>query len=201
MKPSLAFMLLLLAFSIGAGAQENQPQLLKGPKGWAFERFSLPPSFAPAITYKGFEELRFAPGMFQKEAHDYFTYAFVAQIDTAITIPQEGVSDYLLNYYKGLCAVTAKDRKLVIDTSQVRVTIIRQRPSTAVQNNYSASVHLFGVFADGAPVILNMEITAIKNAARNKTYLFFIASPLAKNDVSWKELYKIRGQSLPLLIQ
>ena len=36
------------------------------PANWEFERFSLPPGFAPGITYKGAEELRFAPGMFKK---------------------------------------------------------------------------------------------------------------------------------------
>lgn len=201
MKPFLASIALLLAFSMISKAQENQPQILKEPAGWEFERFSLPPSFAPAISYKGVEELRFAPGMFKKEAHDYFTYAFVAQIDTAITISQAGVNDYLVNYYKGLCAVTAKDRKLVIDTGRVTVAVYRHKKSTALETNYSAVIHLFGVFADGAPVVLNMDITVIKNEARNKTYLFFLASPLSKEDKTWKELFRIRSHSLPILLQ
>jgi len=166
------------------------------PPNWEFEKFPLPPSFATAITYKGFEELRFAPGMFKKDAHDYFTYVFVAQIDSSVIIFQEDVKNYLVNYYQGLCAITAKDRKLVIDTSKINAAVYRQKKSTANFTIYDAVVNLFGVFVDGAPVTLNMEVSVIKNAPAKKTWMFFIASPLHKKDETWKQLYGIRSRSL-----
>jgi hypothetical protein len=196
MKSALLSFTILVAFSIDIKAQENKPEILMEPPTWAFEKFPLPPSFATAITYKGFEELRFAPGMFKKEAHDYFTYVFVAQIDSSVVISQEDVKNYLVSYYQGLCAVTAKDRKLVIDTSKINATVYRQKKSTAKDTSYDAIVHLFGVFADGAPVTLNVEVSLIKNAPAKKTWLFFIASPLPKKDKSWKQLYGIRSRSL-----
>lgn len=165
------------------------------PATWEFEKFPLPPSFATAIHYKGFEELRFAPGMFKKDAHDYFTYAFVAQIDSSLAIPQTAVKNYLVSYYRGLCAVTAKDRKLVIDTSKINATVYRQKKSTTKFTTYNASVNLFGVFTDGAPVLLNVEASVIENAPGKKTWLFFIASPLDKKDKTWEQLYDIRNKA------
>ena len=97
------------------------------PASWEFERFSLPPGFAPGITYKGAEELRFAPGMFNKDSANYFTYVFVAQLDDVSAISQTDIRDYLLKYYKGLCFATAKDRKLVIDTTQITVAVEKQQ--------------------------------------------------------------------------
>jgi len=163
MKAALLSFTLLVAFSISVKAQENKPEILMEPNTWEFEKFPLPPSFATAIAYKGFEELRFAPGMFKKDAHDYFTYVSVAQIDSSVVISQEDVKNYLVNYYQGLCAITAKDRNLVIDTSKINATVYRQKKSMANFITYDALVNLFGVFADGAPVTLNMEVSVIEN--------------------------------------
>ena len=195
MKPVLLSFVLLATFSLAVKAQENKPQLLMEPASWEFEKFPLPPSFATAIRYKGFEELRFAPGMFKKEAQDYFTYAFVAQIDSALSISQAAVKNYLVSYYRGLCALTAKDRKLLIDTSKINATVQRQKKSTTKFTTYNALVHLFGVFTDGAPVTLNLEATVIENAPAKKTWLFFLASPLDKKDETWKQLYDIRSRA------
>jgi len=40
------------------------PTILKGPADWRFERLPIPPGFAQDIKWTGFEEARFAPGMF-----------------------------------------------------------------------------------------------------------------------------------------
>jgi hypothetical protein len=199
MKAAFISFIVLVIFSIAVKAQENKPQILIEPVSWEFEKFPLPPSFATAIIYKGFEELRFAPGMFKKDAHDYFTYAFVAQIDSSVTISQADAKNYLVNYYRGLCSITAKDRKLVIDTSKINAVVYRQKKSKTNYTTYNAVVNLFGVFTDGAPVKLNVEVSVIKNVTAKKTWLFFIASPLPKKNETWRQLYLIRSRSLSLI--
>ena len=63
---------------------------------------------------------------------------------------------------------------------------------------YNASANIFGVFADGAPVKLNLEVKVLINTARKKTYLLFIVSPREKTDAIWKTLYQIQKEfSLP----
>jgi hypothetical protein len=140
------------------------------------------------------EELRFSPGMFNKDTATYFTYAFVAQLDDVNTISQTNIRDYLLKYFKGLCSTTAKERKLTIDTSQIAVTTEKKKSTAANEIIYNASVNVFGVFADGAPVKLNMEVKVFMNTPAKKTYLLFIASPREKTDAVWKNLYEIQRQ-------
>src|SRR3982750_1336994 len=82
-----------------AKAQSNAPQLLKEPANWEFERFALPPAFAPDFPFKGAEELRFSPGMFKKDSADYFTYAFVAELENTLSVSQDGVKSYLTRYF------------------------------------------------------------------------------------------------------
>ena len=194
MKNFVTFLILIGSFTIAAKSQEAKPQLLKEPANWAFERFPLPPEFAPDIPYKGVEELRFSPGMFNKDSATYFTYAFVAQLDNVTTISQSNIRDYLLKYFKGLCNSTAKNRKLVIDTSQIAVSTEKKKGAAVNENIYNASVNLFGVFTDGAPVKLNMEVKVFMNTPAKRIYLLFIASPREKTDVLWKNLYEIQRE-------
>jgi len=175
-----------------AKAQQAIPELLKEPVTWQFERFGLPPVFAPNIPYKGAEELRFSPGMFKKDSKQYFTYAFVAQLDNTSAISQNDIRNYLLVYFKGLCSSTAKDRKLVVDTSKITVGIEKKRGELNNEIMYNALVNAFGVFTDGAPVQLNMEVKVLMDTQAKRTYLLFIASPYEKTDAVWKELYTIQ---------
>lgn len=193
MKNLSIFFIFIFSVSI-AWAQDHKPQLLLQPANWEFERFPLPPSFAPAITYKGAEELRFAPGMFNKDSSLYFTYVFVVQLENVVTISQTEIREYLLNYYRGLCRVTAKDRKLVIDTTQITVTVEEQRNLPVNEKIYNASANIFGVFADGAPVKLNLEIKVMADSATKRTYLYIIASPREKTDPTWKTLLQFRKE-------
>ncbi len=132
--------------------------------------------------------------MFNKDSANYFTYAFVAELDNTTSITQSDIKNYLLVYFKGLCASTAKDRKLSIDTSKITVAIERKKGSQSNEIIYTALLKVFGVFADGAPVKLNMEVKVLANAAVKKTYLFFIVSPHARTDRAWLQLYTLQKQ-------
>ncbi len=192
MRTITGFFISFCIFLIVADGQEHKAQLLKEPASWEFERFSLPPQFAPGISYKGFEELRFAPGMFNKDSATYFTYAFVAELENIATVSQVDIRSYLQKYYKGLCSATAHDRKLEIDTTRINVTIVKKKDTSGNEAIYDAVLNIFGVFADGAPVSLNMEIKVMVNAGLKKTYLLFIASPRQKKDAVWHDLYAIQ---------
>ncbi len=47
------------------------------PSDWRPEVIPFPLGFAPDLGLEGVEELRFAPGMFDAKAADYFSYCFV----------------------------------------------------------------------------------------------------------------------------
>ena len=173
-------------------AQNQTAQLLKQPANWQFERFALPPEFAPNIPYKGVEELRFSPGMFVKDSAGYFTYAFVAELDNINSISRDDIKNYLLDYFKGLCGNTAKQRNLSIDTSKITVSVDKDE-STGKDVHYNATLGIFGVFADGAPVRLNMEIKVMNDKPTSKIYLVFIGSPLNKSDEVWATLRSIQN--------
>jgi len=187
---TLVFLFLL---SLAVKGQDTKAVFLKEPSAWEFERFPLPPTFSSNFPYKGVEELRFSPGMFKKDAPDYFSYAFVAQLDNTSSISQQEVKEYLLSYFIGLCASTAKQRKLSIDTSLIKVSIEKKTKTSADAVIYNAVMDVFGVFADGAPVTLNAEIKVLNDPKAKKTYLLFITSPKERTDSVWQQLYAIQN--------
>lgn len=198
MKNIIVFFGLVLVLSTSANGQDAKSEFLKSPANWEFERFALPPSFATNFPYKGVEELRFAPGMFNKDSSNYFSYAFVAQLENTSSITQEQVRNYLLSYFKGLCVATAKDRKLSIDSSAINVSIQPKKGNSKSETIYNVVLNVFGVFADGAPIELNAEIKLLHDVKALKTYLVFIASPQQKTAAIWKELYSIqKNVSIP----
>jgi hypothetical protein len=190
MRITIGVVVCLLVVSLGVSAQNNaKPEFLVGPASWQFERFALPPSFSTTFPYKGVEELRFSPGMFNKDSTNYFSYAFIARLDNTTAFTGEDVKNYLLIYFKGLCASTAKQRNLTIDTSQIKVSLEK---SNSGPSTYNAVLNLFGVFADGAPVTLNAEIKVLSDSNGQKTYLVYIASPQKKTHEIWRQLYEIQ---------
>ena len=122
---SVIFFTVCAVFFTGQG---NEPLLLKSPRDWKFERIDFPPGFAPDLDYKGFEELRFGPGMFDKKAEFYFSYVF------AIVLKNTGSSevdliDFLYKYYKGLITVVAQQKKMSVDLSQIKVKARKRKPA------------------------------------------------------------------------
>ena len=189
----IIIILCVLAFSNVINAQQQTAQLLKQPVNWQFEKFKLPPVFAPNFPYNGFEELRFSPGMFVKDSTTYFTYAFAAELDSIHSISQNDIRNYLLDYFKGLCSSTARDRHLSIDTSKITVETERKK-TTEKEVIYNAVLNIFGVFTDGEPVKLSMEIKVLNDRVASKVFLLFIASPQEKTDAVWKGLYTIQRE-------
>ncbi len=57
------------------------PYHLSIPKDWTIERFLITISFAPQISYKGVEDIRFTPGWGKVDSDEYWTYAFLWYLD------------------------------------------------------------------------------------------------------------------------
>jgi len=105
---------LLLASTI-ASADDLPALTLDAPDGWTRERIELPPGFAPDMDVAGYEEIRFAPGMFQADSDSFFSYVIVFVL-AGDPPDRERLQQALLTYYRGLAAAVGPGRGLTIDT-------------------------------------------------------------------------------------
>jgi hypothetical protein len=164
-------------------AQNGAALLPPAPDGWRYERLDFPLSFAPDIELEGYEELRFAPGMFQPGSDTYFSYILGVRAVGELTVDEAFLQSFLLKYYRGLCDSVGSARELELDLSKVSATV------ATAETGYHATVEMFDAFGSGQPLTLHLELFA--HTAENATEIFGLASPLEKTEPVWKQLHEL----------
>jgi hypothetical protein len=185
-----------LSFVLAAiGAEPTpQPELMPPtPADWRFERLNFPLSFAPELKYKGFEELRFAPGMFTPESDTYFTYIFAMKITDDVTLDAAALQSLLETYYRGLCQTVAKEKKFDIDASKISARVRADQPDAQPARHFSATVASFDPFVTGKPLTLNLEMIVI-DVSRTDHRIFAAVSPKPLDSPVWKLLRTLKDQ-------
>lgn len=104
----------LFLLASAARADELPSVSLEAPKEWRRERIDLPPGFAPDMTVSGFEEVRFAPGMFDEGSESFFSYVIVFVL-AGEPQDEDALNRELLAYYRGLAAAVGPGRGFTID--------------------------------------------------------------------------------------
>jgi hypothetical protein len=189
----------LILTPLAAGQpQKEPPYQVPTPPGWAKENFALPPSFAPDMTWKGTEELRFAPGMFKANDPDFFSYALLFWLPDDADIDAKTIERELLAYYRGLAAAVLKGKKQEVDTKLFRMTITAamqpdRRPSGEAVAGYVGELKWTEPFATGKPQTLRLEIQSWPSAKHKHHCVFVCASPQPQTGVVWKTLREIRA--------
>jgi len=168
--------------------------------GWRSERIPFPLDFAPSLPYTGFEELRFAPGMFDPKSDTYFTYVFFWWIAGDVAPTRERLEKELVVYFKGLGDSVGAARNLKIDTSTVtaraqQVMAFGKAKAAAADTSprYRAVVQAPDPFNGGAMVTLNIEITSQYCASAKHSCVFFCVSPQPYERDEWDTLWTIRN--------
>ena len=169
-------------------------------QGWFGERIPLPPSFSPTMSWKGIEEIRFAPGMFKAAQPDFFSYALVFSLEPDADVSPSGLRKQILLYYQGLSSrVSAgKGRKVDVSKFTIELKPTKKLSGSAPKQAKNATTYLSTLnwvepFATGKPQDLHLEIHAWKDKVRKRTYLFFCASPQGPDAPIRKTLRKIRA--------
>lgn len=184
--------LAFISIHIGIYAQDAKPTLLTVPEDWKFEFIGFPLDFAPSLQYQGYEELRFAPGMFDTTATDYFTYMFAIELEGKHDFGIPSTQKFLETYFKGLSYEVAKAKEISVDTSRIDVVVTKPDIRMGKHEGYFITVQFIDSFSGGKAVTLNMETVVLHPKNGEKTFIHSIVSPQPKYNEIWKELYKYR---------
>lgn len=206
----LSFRLLLwclflcLFFEVSPGwlqAQEDsEPDFVfdTGEPAWRGERLELPPGFAPDLGWNGVEQIRFAPGMFDADAGDFFSYVLVFLLEPGSDISETAISRELLTYYRGLSSAVMEGKRLNVDTEPFTITIQKsekaenQPPKAEKVTAYTATLDWIEPFATQEEQSLHFELhTWIHNG---HPVVLSCASPLEFDQEFWYTLREIRSK-------
>lgn len=165
------------------------------PSDWKSETIPFPLGFAPEIQLRGVEELRFAPGMYQPDAPDYFSYGFVWVLDGQVEVDLNFLTKNLVTYYKGLYAAVSKSETKATDTFYSQMETVEEGFSKASDASFSGTLAWREPFVTEDPQTLNLLVDAWHCQQKEKTVLVFLVSPQPLNHPIWGTLKTLEPHS------
>lgn len=183
-KVFLVSTLIFCAAAHTTWADVEIPFLMPIPDGWGTETIHFPLGFAPQLEYEGFEELRFAPGMFEPESEDFWTYAFVWWIPSSSIINGEILQRDLEAYYRGLA--NQPDSPAV----QVRINSVEDPAGGSLR--FEGTIETIDTFVTQEPVSLTVRVEVLRCDEQNRVGVFFELSPQPTTHSVWTKLHEIR---------
>ena len=193
----------LLMFGTLLAADEPNTFKLAAPKDWSGETLELPPGFAPDMKLKGYEHIRFAPGMMKSGSETFFSYAFVFELSPKPELTEAVVKDEFLKYYRGLCAAVLNGKVPDVDPSDFTIELKQVKPDSKpaseekasdVSTRYTGKLDWVEPFATKTRQKLNLEIQTWTKNEHN--YIFACVSPQPADAAIWKQLHTIRDEYL-----
>ena len=180
--------------NVTTGEPASKSELLpKTPPDWRYERIDFPLSFAPELNYDGFEELSFAPGMFDAESDTYFTYIFVMKITNDVSFDAKLLKSLLETYFRGLCRTVAEGTDFDIDVSKISATVHEDHYETKSSRHFTVTLDSYDPFVTGKPLKLRLEMLVVE-IKRNDHRIFAAVSPKSVATPVWKVLRRLKKQ-------
>ena len=177
----------ILCLALTATAQDPIPlNFTMTSPGWGGEVITLPPGFAPNMSTKGVEDIRFAPGMFKADAEDFFSYIFVITSTTGQQFDTAFIRSELLLYYQGLAKTVSKGS---VDPSGF-VWSLTPKKGEALKAAHTGKLDWIEPFATRKPQTLHFDIQV--RAYKTAEFLIVCVSPQTANHAIWSSLHKIR---------
>ena len=186
----MRFLLCLLV--CGAVSADETPGL-KAPAGWGGETIPLPTGFAPKMSLKGVEHIRFAPGMMKADSDSFFCYAFAFEFQHDLNLTEKALREELLKYYRGLSKAVLREKSPELPFDRFTLELKKGEPKKKLKNmprQWTAKLNWVEPFATQKTQTLNMEIRTW--TGNEKQFLFACVSPQDHKAEIWKQLRKIR---------
>lgn len=206
LRRALPGLLVVLAFAAGgfptgatpACAEEPaaaaNPFVYEAPAGWKPERIPFPLGFAPSLGYSGFEQLHFAPGMFDPKSETYFTYLFFWWVEGTPEVTEQSLARDLVAYYRGLTAAVGESKGLKFDLMKVDAKVEAAvdeslpRDSATGVRRFTGRLNTFDPFKTGQALALEVEITSWWCEREKHSVVFFCVSPRSTDSAVWKPM-------------
>lgn len=173
---------------------------IPAPQNWSGERIALPPGFAKDMKFKGYEKIRFAPGMFDANSNSFFSYVLVFSIANDSDVSIKNLKSELLKYYRGLATAVMKGQQKTVDTSKFDLDLKALQktkvPDDKVASQLVGTLNWIEPFRTQKDQSLRIKIDVRVLKDGQPTLLFIQASPAKFDATIWDEMAKIRNRFL-----
>jgi len=166
---------------------------LKG--SWRVERVNFPLPWSPQISYRGLEDLAFAPEFDDTSSPYYHSYLFFWWLEGTVAVTPSQLQSDLSVYFRGLCEQRGRNYHFTPDLSQVSVSY-HPDPHGPASFGGSPAQSFRGVvkFYDthGKVITLQSEVVAAACPQSSHTAVFFGQSQESGDAAIWRRMDAIR---------
>jgi hypothetical protein len=188
----------LTTVAVGQPAKE-QPYQVPQPQGWNKETIKLPPPFAPTMTWKGTEELRFPPMWFKEDSDKFFSYGMFFWLPDDQKVDAKTMEKELLAYYRGLAKGLLARKMKDVDVSAFTLTLkdAAEKPAKRASGGpvtaFAGEMKWTEPFTTVKPQTLRLDIHIWHSDKHKHHCIFICASPQPDTADVWKALHEIRA--------
>lgn len=173
------------------GHKWEAPYNLPIPKDWTIERFLIPINFAPQISYRGVEDIRFSPGWSKVKTEEYWTYAFLWYLDGSVKMDPEIIAFNLKAYYSGLIESNRENLKIPDEKLiPVQTSFIETKTEKDDLKTFTGTIYMLD-YMQQKPITLNCIAHLKTCPEENRTIIFYELSPKSFSHNNWLNLNQL----------
>ena len=181
--------LIILLYSVVLFGQElEESYVLKADSTWLKEIIKFPLSFAQDINYEGYEDLRFAKNWSKPEGSEFFTYAFVWNINLKEAPTIAMIETNMKLYYDGLMSAVNKDNEFIVPKTIVEFNKLENDSELP---EFIGKMQVHDSFFTRETIELNVTIKTTYCKIQDKYLMLFRVSTLDFDNAIWNQLNAI----------
>ena len=189
MKKQFIFLLTLLYSVVLFGQDYEDLYLLEADSTWLKEVIKFPLGFAQEINFQGYEDLRFAKNWSKPEGEEFFTYAFVWNINLTKTPTVEIIESNMKLYYDGLMSAVNKEKDFVVPKTEVEFNQIKNNSKLLA---FVGEINVHDSFFTRKIITLNVTVETTYCEEQNKYIMLFRISTVNFENKIWDKLNAIK---------
>ena len=165
------------------------------PGNWQMDpRYPFPLPWSPTISYKGFEDLAFAPGFDDSDSPEYHSYLILWWLDGTTKITAADLQADMIVYFQGLAKQRGRNNHFDPDLSRITAQYAASPTGPgylggAPATNFSGSLTLYD--RHGNVISLYSEVIAAQCSPEH-TAVYFSMSKEPRPASLWKQLDAVR---------
>ncbi|MEE9438783.1 MAG: serine hydrolase, partial [Saprospiraceae bacterium] len=171
-----------------SGKEINVVSLLKTDTTWGKEVFIFPFRFAKELNYKGFEEAHFPKGWIKEDSPEFWSYAFVWDVNLIDELASKVLESDLQTYFDGLMESVNKERGKILP--KTKADISKSKDSNG-NTKFFGTVNIYDSFVTKKPLLLHVSVEKQDCLISKRSYIIFRFSPKNRSNNIWNTLKRI----------
>ena len=166
------------------------PYRLLIPAGWNVERFALPPDFAPKLTCKGIEDIRFTPGWGDTTSDEHWAYGFLWWLSQTAKVDAGMLQNNLQEYFSGLVRRNLGGLDPASEMAKTITSVKKIKTSGNDLETFGGNISMFD-YHTKKRIVLNCLIHLKTSITKEQVPVFFEVSPKPLEHPVWKKLHEV----------